>query len=177
MGESYSVKAGSGYTTIKSSCSPLMDRSSLPWTGIPDYGYGSVLTGPGTTYGPVKPLPNDVSVAVLPQEVLDEINKSLNPNSKPEVRKISASEILRKAGELISDRASERDVKEERSMRACVNAFNGLYDTELTEEQGWAFMILLKLSRAKGGKVRLDDYQDAVNYCALMGECATATRL
>ena len=35
----------------------------------------------------------------------------------------------------------------ERSMDTMVEMFNTLYETSLTEEQGWAFMCLLKLVR------------------------------
>lgn len=82
--------------------------------------------------------------------------------------------LLNKAGETISSRASERDDqgKAERSMEACVNAFNSLYGTSLTETQGWMFMVLLKAARARQGNHNIDDYLDGAAYFALAGECA-----
>lgn len=79
--------------------------------------------------------------------------------------------LFNEAQACVSDRASERDTDTERSMKAAVDAFNGLYGTSLTETQGWVFMLLLKLSRSKSGKYRRDDWVDAVAYSALAGEC------
>lgn len=58
-------------------------------------------------------------------------------------------------------------------MARAVAAFNGLTGHELTEEQGWAFMAVLKLARAQNGRaVNRDDYVDGAAYIALAGECA-----
>ena len=84
-----------------------------------------------------------------------------------------AINLLTDAAECIADRASERDTEAERSMKTTVDAFNAMYDRGLTEEQGWTFMILLKMSRAKGGNFRRDDYCDMSAYAALAGECAS----
>ncbi|QZI87823.1 hypothetical protein SIPHO054v2_p0022 [Vibrio phage 103E44.1] len=83
----------------------------------------------------------------------------------------SAVSMLNEAAECIGDRAAERDTDSERSMLATVNAFNAMYGTELTETQGWMFMVFLKASRAKGGDFREDDYVDGASYFALAGEC------
>lgn len=79
--------------------------------------------------------------------------------------------MLEEAADCIGNRASERDTEAERSMAATIRAFNGMYGTELTEEQGWQFMVLLKMARAKGGEYRRDDYVDGAAYFALAGEC------
>lgn len=84
----------------------------------------------------------------------------------------SATDLLQSACDQIGDRASERDTEAERSMCSTVNAFNALYGTNLTEEQGWMFMVFLKAARAKGGRVRIDDYVDGSAYFALAGEAA-----
>ena len=84
-----------------------------------------------------------------------------------------AVSLLTEASECIGNRASQRDTDAERSMKAAVDAFNAMYDRGLTEEQGWNFMVLLKMSRAKGGNFRRDDYVDASAYSALAGECAS----
>lgn len=88
----------------------------------------------------------------------------------------SADVLLQIARDQIEDRASERDTETERSMCSTVNAFNALYGTNLTEEQGWMFMVFLKAARAKGGSVRVDDYVDGSAYFALAGEAAIKSR-
>ncbi|AUR97299.1 hypothetical protein NVP1238A_50 [Vibrio phage 1.238.A._10N.261.52.F10] len=84
---------------------------------------------------------------------------------------VTAVSILTAGIGHIGDRASERDTDAERSMATTVKAFNAMYGTELTETQGWMFMVFLKASRAKGGDFRLDDYEDMASYSALAGEC------
>lgn len=88
----------------------------------------------------------------------------------------SATDLLQSAYDQIGDRAAERDTEAERSMSSTVNAFNALYGTSLTEEQGWMFMVFLKAARAKGGIVRVDDYVDGSAYFALAGEAAIKSR-
>ena len=78
--------------------------------------------------------------------------------------------MLKEAAMCIGERAEQRDVEGERSMEATVGAFNKMFDKDLTEEQGWHFMVLLKMARSKGGKYRHDDYVDGAAYCALAGE-------
>lgn len=82
-----------------------------------------------------------------------------------------ATEFLKEGIETLSQRASDRDVKEERSMTKVVELFNKLHGTNLTVVQGWNFMVLLKMVRAHtGGKFRKDDYVDQCNYMSLEGE-------
>lgn len=95
---------------------------------------------------------------------------TINPGNQTKADE-SAVGMLEEAAECIGDRASERDTEAERSMAATIRAFNGMYGTELTEEQGWQFMVLLKMARAKGGDYRRDDYVDGAAYFALAGEC------
>lgn len=83
--------------------------------------------------------------------------------------------LLEEAKTNIGNRAAERDKPKERSMNATVKAFNSLTGAELTEKDGWLFMVCLKLARATGGtKEKADDYIDAASYAALTGECALA---
>ena len=42
----------------------------------------------------------------------------------------------------------------------------------LTEEEGWIFMVFLKLARSQQGEFKLDDYVDMAAYAALAGESA-----
>ena len=81
--------------------------------------------------------------------------------------------MLNKAAAAIGDRASERDQESERSMATCVSAFNAMYGHSLSETEGWMFMVMLKMSRAKQGSYQEDDYVDMAAYSALAGESAS----
>jgi hypothetical protein len=59
-------------------------------------------------------------------------------------------------------------------MDKTVKAFNAITGHELTVEQGWLFMALLKAVRTQQGDFRLDNYEDGAAYFALMGEQASA---
>lgn len=111
---------------------------------------------------------------IIPEINEKQINKPLDAKVKRIRRKnkITADTILTKGAEAISDRASERDTKAERSMTRCIKAFNAMFDKDLTETEGWQFMVFLKVSRGKQGKFRMDDYEDQASYSALAGESA-----
>ena len=68
------------------------------------------------------------------------------------------------------------DKQEERSMGKTVAAFNALTGHNLTEEQGWLFMVALKMARAQQGQYKDDNYLDGTAYFALAGEAASAER-
>lgn len=90
----------------------------------------------------------------------------------------AAPDLLLEAADAIGHRAAQRDQPDgERSMRRTVAAFNAMYGTRLTEEQGWRFMEILKIARAAGGKPHRDDYIDGAAYSALAGECALGGQL
>ena len=89
---------------------------------------------------------------------------------------ITAPGILRNAANDIGNRASERDTTDERSMAKTVKAFNIMYDKDLTETEGWQFMVFLKLARGAQGDFRLDDYTDQASYSALAGESACTSK-
>ena len=84
---------------------------------------------------------------------------------------MNANEILTTAGDLLSDRASQRDSDSERSMSKCIETFNAEHGTFLSEQQGWDFMIHLKKARSKKGYCK-DDWLDMVAYTSLQAECA-----
>lgn len=95
-----------------------------------------------------------------------------SPQEAP-VNTCSAPDILIAAADAISDRASLRDQPNgERSMARAVASFNAIYGTDITELQGWQFMVLLKMARSVAGRVNVDDFTDAAAYAALAGECA-----
>ena len=68
------------------------------------------------------------------------------------------------------------DKQEERSMGKTVAAFNALTGHTLTEEQGWLFMVTLKMARAQQGYYKDDNYLDGTAYFALAGEAASVER-
>jgi hypothetical protein len=77
----------------------------------------------------------------------------------------SAIQTLFARGELY-DTAS----RGERSMGRIVAAFNAISGRDITEHEGWMFMVLLKLTRANSTPGHRDSYIDAAAYVALMGE-------
>ena len=84
----------------------------------------------------------------------------------------SASAILDIASETIKKRASDRDTESERAMLPTVTAFNAIFGKDITEEQGWQFMTILKMCRSNNGRHLLDDYIDGAAYFALAGEAS-----
>ena len=87
----------------------------------------------------------------------------------------SAPELLIEAADTIGNRASERDNADgERSMARAVQMFNVWRSPHarpgLSEHDGWAFMVFLKLARAAEGKHRRDDWVDGAAYMALACE-------
>lgn len=88
-----------------------------------------------------------------------------------------AADILKAAATHMEDRRRLYDKPEgERSMPPTVAAFNAITGHELTEEQGWLFMELLKAVRAEHNGYRPDNYEDGAAYCALKGEAAARNR-
>lgn len=86
-------------------------------------------------------------------------------------------EILRQSANELEDRATTYDSPGgERSMEATVTAFKAVTGVEVTEEQGWLFMVLLKTVRSQKGEFRADSYVDGAAYFALAGEAAENTR-
>lgn len=69
------------------------------------------------------------------------------------------------------------DKQEERSMGKTVAAFNALTGHSLTEEQGWLFMVTLKMARAQQGHYKDDNYLDGTAYFALAGGAASVERI
>jgi len=86
-----------------------------------------------------------------------------------------ASELCLKASELLAERGKQYDGSgKERSMASTVAAFNAVYGTNLTEQQGWHFMILLKMARQRAGG-HIDSAEDLIAYAALAAENTHAT--
>lgn len=104
-------------------------------------------------------------------------NSTENLTGKPASRSIHAPRFLESAAQHMKDRAEQRDSGTgERSMDKTVAAFNTIYNHELTTEEGWMFMALLKMVRASNGVFVGDDYEDGAAYFALAGETASQER-
>lgn len=82
---------------------------------------------------------------------------------------VHAADLLDKASGHLKERAAQRDLEGERSMKACVEAFNAMFSKDLTVTEGWRFMELLKMSRSRH-KFNADDFEDGAAYAALAGE-------
>lgn len=86
---------------------------------------------------------------------------------------MKASDILKAAAGHMDDRAATYDKPAgERSMRATVAAFEAVTGVQMTEEQGWLFMVLLKAVRSQQGQFKQDNYEDGAAYFALAAEAA-----
>ncbi|HET8685156.1 MAG TPA: DUF6378 domain-containing protein [Methanosarcina sp.] len=85
---------------------------------------------------------------------------------------LSAHGFLEEASETMKARAKLRDAEGgERSMARTVAIFNAWTGNNLSEEDGWRFMIALKQAREIQGKFNRDDYVDMAAYTGLLGEC------
>ena len=99
---------------------------------------------------------------------MKEIDKNLLP---------TANHFLEYALNHLGNRAVTYDNPQgERSMGRTVKAFAALTDIQLTEEQGWLFMEVLKQVRSLQGKFKADNYEDLAGYAALRGEAAARSR-
>ena len=84
---------------------------------------------------------------------------------------VKADQILSKAAGHLADRAVTYDKPEgERSMARTVALFNLFYGMNLTEDQGWRFMVFLKMVRSTQGNFKLDNFEDSTAYEALAAE-------
>lgn len=92
--------------------------------------------------------------------------------------KVNAADVLEAGVGHMRDRASTYDKPEgERSMSATVNAFKAVTGVNMTEEQGWLFMVLLKAVRSQQGNFKLDNYEDGAAYFGLMAEAGCEARV
>lgn len=86
---------------------------------------------------------------------------------------LTADEIVMSAAIAMKERAALRDkVGGERSMQKTVEIFNTIRNRGLSEEDGWWFMVALKIARSQQGNFHADDYVDLAGYAGLAGECA-----
>lgn len=85
----------------------------------------------------------------------------------------SAPQYLLEASETLIQRGKTYDVAgQERSMAKVVEVFNTLYNTKLTEAQGWHFMRILKdVRQISADSFHEDSAIDLIAYSALHAEC------
>lgn len=96
-------------------------------------------------------------------QVFDELEAS--------VRTLSAADILQQAAATVEQRGKDYNAPGgERSMKATVDAFNIIRGTALSTADGWAFMVCLKMIRAKQSPQKTDSHLDGAAYLALLGE-------
>ena len=88
----------------------------------------------------------------------------------------TAADILDAGASHIRDRAETYDKSGERSIPNTVRAFNAITGCNLTSEQGWLFMAVLKAVRSQQGSFKADNYEDGAAYFALMCEQASIDR-
>lgn len=82
-----------------------------------------------------------------------------------------ANEFLTQATKEMEVKAKLRDQPEgERNMAKLVAAYNAVTGASMTEQEGWLFMVLLKIVRAQTGGFNFDDYVDSAAYISLWGE-------
>jgi hypothetical protein len=87
--------------------------------------------------------------------------------------RIHAIWFLTAAEKTLIQRAEQRDCEQERSMARAVQVFNAITGLELTELNGWVFMVALKLARSRGEYKDMDDWIDLTAYAALAAECGS----
>lgn len=89
----------------------------------------------------------------------------------------AAHGFLEEAVTTMRQRAQLRDAGNgERSMARTVAIFKAWTDIDISEEDGWRFMIALKQARESQGKFNRDDYVDLAAYAGLLGECESGGR-
>lgn len=87
----------------------------------------------------------------------------------------TAPEFLHRAATIMEERGKQYDKPGgERSMGKTVAAFNAITGQDLTEEQGWCLMLILKQVRffSNTEAPHRDSLEDAIAYSALMAEGA-----
>lgn len=87
---------------------------------------------------------------------------------------VRAPDILAQGIGHMEQRAVDYDNPEgERSMAATVKMFEAATGIEISEAQGWLFMICLKAVRSQQGNFKCDNYEDGAAYFGLYAEAAS----
>lgn len=88
-----------------------------------------------------------------------------------------ANKIITEAQNALNRGVTRDTPSGERSMAHAVKIFEAVTGIELTETQGWTFMLALKQARMMRGKPHPDNYIDLAGYAALLGEAALESRV
>lgn len=86
-----------------------------------------------------------------------------------------APDLLKRAADIMEERGRQYDKPGgERSMAQCVAAFNAITGRDLTEQEGWTMMAVLKMVRffQNTAVPHRDSLDDLIAYTALLGESA-----
>lgn len=85
-----------------------------------------------------------------------------------------ASDVLIEAADTIAQRGKDYDTGNakhgERSMARAVAIFNAATGQDLSEHDGWMFMVALKAARIYANPKKLDSYVDGAAYFGLAAE-------
>lgn len=87
----------------------------------------------------------------------------------------TAPEFLHRAATIMEERGKQYDKPGgERSMGKTVAAFNAITGQDMTEQEGWQFMSVLKAVRFFSNTTapHRDSLEDAIAYSALLAESA-----
>lgn len=88
---------------------------------------------------------------------------------------VPADKILTEARSTLAQRSPDYDKQGDRYMAHAVEVFNTIKQWEpgqLSERDGWMFMLCVKIARSQVNPTKLDNYVDASVYAALLGECS-----
>ena len=90
----------------------------------------------------------------------------------------TASNLLKRAEELMEDRGKQYDNDKERSMARTVRAFNAITGYALTEQDGWYLLLLLKGARQyqNPNNPHVDSLEDSIAYASLWAEAFISTK-
>lgn len=133
---------------------------------------------PGINVPP--PLREPVNYQKYPaSEVPDAATKAFirELNREPQSERQSAHGFLDEASNTMKQRAALRDAEGgERTAAQIAKVFNAITGHDISEEDAWMFLIVLKIVRSRNGKYNRDDYVDLAAYSALLGECESEAR-
>lgn len=97
-------------------------------------------------------------------------SKEDNRENLPKPPPRFASDYLDEARAILDDRGKHYSQGQERNMERIVTAFKAMTGKDLTEVEGWLFMVALKAVRSGWGQPTLDSFKDGIGYFALAAE-------
>lgn len=111
------------------------------------------------------------NAAYHPSSTYQQPKEPMNTPTPRETANLSSIEIADLVKSIQEERAKEYgQAGGERSMPAMVAAFNAITGKDISESEGWMFMVLLKMVRDRAGKPHKDSCVDMASYATLYGE-------